>query len=106
MLYEDVDIIVRQRRLTCETTVKEVLTAMINELLTDYKTIYKVAYVTLKDYPQKITVVAIDKDSNEPDEDDLGLNNEGHNKLRELLDSLSDLTGARWVGFPGYYYSK
>lgn len=106
MLYEDIKVVVTKRQLTCETTVKEVITAMVNELLADYETGYQVAYVTLKDYPAKITVIATDKDRNEPDEDSLGLDYKGYDKLRELLDELASLTGAGRVGFPGHYYSK
>ena len=106
MLYEDIEVVVAKRQLTCETTVKEVITAMVNELLAEYKTGYQVAYVTLKDYPAKITVIATDKSRNEPDEDSLGLDAEGYDKLEELLDELAILTGAGRVGFPGYYYSK
>lgn len=106
MLYEDVEVVVLRRILSCETTAEEVITAMVNELLVEFKTGYKVAEVSFYDYPREIEVRAEDEEGHEPDEDSLGLSNEGYNKLRELLDSLSDLTGARWVGFPGYYYSK
>lgn len=106
MLYEDVEVVVLKRILTCETAVIEVVTARVNEVLKDFGSPYQVADVYLHDYPREIEVLAEDSDNRPPDENDLGLSYEGCDKMRELFDELAELTGANWVSFPGYYYSK
>lgn len=105
-MYRDDTITVVKRSLTNEELARQTIRDSVTKYLVIHGSPYVVSYVDFSEYPRSITVRAVDESLRQPDENDLGVDDEGYDKLSEVFKKLATLTGARWVGFPTFYWSK
>lgn len=105
-MYRDGEVTILRRYLECETSTIEVITSEINQVLAWHDSPYRVSEVDLSDYPGAIQVRVTNDDGREPDEDSLHLKKGGYEEMSIVREDLASMFGARWVGFPGWYWAK
>lgn len=105
-MYKDEKVQVLQRSLTDAEQTVSLITQKVDSLLLTYGSPYKVSDIYLGEYPSSIMIRAEDEYGSQPDEDSMGLGNGGYDTWRTLRKELALLTGAGWVGFPIWYWSK
>ncbi len=105
--YEDVQVTITERRLLSRVhELEDLFEEKVNNLFAAQGSPYVYHSLRIGDYPKSLTIKLKDDVDSQPDEDDMCLDNEGYKAWSLLCKELEEISGARRVCVPSWYWSK